>query len=269
MSSTVISNSFPSESLCVAVSASPSRNTSGRSMPASEAKELSCNPGNEPSEFELGHFGTDGTCPITLPKPPLPPLPTLQKLAPLARRSWLQSPVGPCSARCMASMLDLGDNASRLPCGSLCFLSCELKLPNVLKVPEPIGESNEPDAPNSEPLHPAPFSSPSMRGLKCVCDASTSPSPPPGREFPPSASDAREVDGPAEFGSDPAGVVIVGVALSCPPVSSCDELAVCSSDNSIPTCESNARPIASRIRCRLPDSRDANRSARPHALNQC
>ena len=126
--------------------------TSGRSMPASEAKELSCNPGNEPSEFELGHFGTDGTCPITLPKPPLPPLPTLQKLAPLARRSWLQSPVGPCSARCMASMLDLGDNASRLPCGSLCFLSCELKLPNVLKVPEPIGESNEPDAPTKDHL---------------------------------------------------------------------------------------------------------------------
>ena len=26
----------------------------------------------------------------------------------------------------------------------------------------------------------------------------------------------RELDGPAEFGSDPAGVVVVGVALSCP-----------------------------------------------------
>ena len=33
----------------------------------------------------------------------------------------------------------------------------------------------------------------------------------------PNLPDAREVDGPAEFGSDPAGVVIVGVALSCPP----------------------------------------------------
>ena len=134
--------------------------TSGRSMPASEANELSCNPGNEPSEFELGHFGTDGTCPATLPNPPLPPLPTLQKLAPLAtlaplarwlpklaplaRCSWLLSPIGPCSAHCVASILDLGDNASRLPYGSLCFLSCELKLPNVLKVPEPIGDCNEP-----------------------------------------------------------------------------------------------------------------------------